>query len=209
MDSAAPLRTPRRPLRAPVLVVVGLLVAAVAGVRVSQSLGWSSPTTAGPARVLHGEHRGPLGEADGAVPDGTSVFDDQVPAVANLDPQLLDALRRAAHDAADRGVGFVVDSGWRSRAYQEQLLRDAVSEYGSESAAARWVASPDASAHVTGDAIDIGPSSATSWLSRHGAAYGLCPVYANEPWHYELRPDARAHGCPAMYADAAHDPRAQ
>ena len=31
---------------------------------------------------------------------------------------------------------------------------------------------------------------ATAWLSEHGAAYGLCQVYRNEPWHYELRPDA-------------------
>ena len=31
---------------------------------------------------------------------------------------------------------------------------------------------------------------ATAWLSEHGAAYGLCQIYGNEPWHYELRPDA-------------------
>jgi hypothetical protein len=30
---------------------------------------------------------------------------------------------------------------------------------------------------------------------------------SNEPWHYELRPDAADHGCPSMYADASHDPR--
>ena len=56
-----------------------------------------------------------LGEADGGVPDGTTVFDDGVPAVANLDPDLLEALRRAATDAGRDGVGFVVNSGWRSR----------------------------------------------------------------------------------------------
>ena len=26
--------------------------------------------------------------------------------------------------------------------------------------------------------------------------YGLCQIYGNEPWHYELRPDAVDHGCP-------------
>lgn len=150
-----------------------------------------------------------LGQADGAVPDGTTVFDDEVPGVAKLDPDLLGAVRRAATDAADDGVRFYVDSGWRSPEYQARLLREAISKYGSEAAATRWVATPNASAHVKGDAVDIGPSAAAAWLSEHGAAYGLCQIYANEPWHYERRPEAIAHGCPPTYADAAHDPRMQ
>jgi LAS superfamily LD-carboxypeptidase LdcB len=103
-------------------------------------------------------------------------------------------------------VDFVVDSGWRSAKYQEQLLQDAVSKYGSEREAARWVATPDTSAHVSGDAVDLG-SDAAAWLSEHGARYGLCQIYGNEPWHYELRPEAIHRGCPAMYADPTHDPR--
>jgi hypothetical protein len=160
-------------------------------------------------RGLRSEHRGALGEAVGAVPDGTSVFDDEVPGVAKLDPALLGALRQAAADAADDGVKFFVDSGWRSPKYQEQLLQEAVSEYGSEKEAARWVATPNTSAHVSGDAVDIGPSGATEWLSDRGAEYGLCQIYGNEPWHYELRPEAIDHGCPPMYADPTHDPRMQ
>jgi zinc D-Ala-D-Ala carboxypeptidase len=159
------------------------------------------------APALPGEHRGALGEADGAVPDGTTVFDDQIPGVANLDPALLGALREAATDAAGDGVQFVVDSGWRSPAYQEHLLQEAVSEYGSEEEAARWVATPETSPHVSGAAVDIGPDAATAWLSEHGAAYGLCQIYGNEPWHYELRPEATDHGCPSMYADPTQDPR--
>ena len=151
----------------------------------------------------------PPGKADGAVPDGVRVFDDGIPAVAKLDPDLLGAVRQAATDAADAGVEFYVSSGWRSPGYQEQLLRQAVSEYGSEKEAARWVATADTSPHVSGDAIDIGPFDATAWLSEHGAGYGLCQIYSNEPWHYELRPEAIDHGCPAMYADPTHDPRMQ
>jgi D-alanyl-D-alanine carboxypeptidase len=151
---------------------------------------------------------GALGEADGAVPDGTTVFDDDVPGVAKLDPALLGALRQAATDAAGDGVQFVVDSGWRSPAYQEHLLQQAISEYGSEAEAAR-VATPATSPHVSGNAVDIGPSAATAWLSAHGAEYGLCQIYGNEPWHYELRPEAIASGCPAMYADPTDDPRMQ
>ena len=149
----------------------------------------------------------PLGETDGAVPEGVRVFDDDIPAVTNLDPRLRRALRHAATDAAKDGITIVVNSGWRSREYQKQLLRDAVAKYGSEKAAARWVASPDTSSHVSGDAVDVGPSRATVWLSRRGAAYGLCRIYRNEPWHYELRPEAIARGCPSRYADPRHDPR--
>ena len=104
---------------------------------------------------------------------------------------------------------FYVNSGWRSPEYQDQLLREAVSEYGSEEEAARWVATADTSPHVSGDAVDIGPSDATAWLSEHGAEYGLCQIYRNEPWHYELRPEAIDHRCPRMYADPTHDPRMQ
>ena len=88
----------------------------------------------------------------------------------------------------DDGIEFYVNSGWRSPEYQDQLLREAVSKYGSEEEAARWVATADTSAHVSGDAIDIGPFDATAWLSEHGAEYGLCQIYGNESWHYELRP---------------------
>ncbi|SDE00365.1 M15 family metallopeptidase [Actinokineospora iranica] len=135
------------------------------------------------------------------------VFADEVPAVANLDPGLLKALRRAATDAAADGVEIFVNGGWRSPEYQEQLFHDAVSKYGSEAEAARWVATPDTSAHVSGDAVDIGPAAARAWLSEHGARYGLCQIYRNEPWHYELRPEAVEGGCPPMYADPSQDPR--
>ncbi len=193
------------------LLVVIVAIAAALGDRwpASSSSTASTPAMA-PSRstadVPRRESRGALGEADGAVPDGVTVFDDAIPGVAKLDPALLGALRHAATDAEDDGVGFVVDSGWRSRAYQERLLQDAISEYGSVHEAARWVASPDTSAHVSGDAIDLGRDAA-AWLSERGAAYGLCQIYGNESWHYELRPEAVDHGCPPTYADPTQDPR--
>ena len=191
--------------------VAGLLVviAAIAVAHGFQEGASSSSTAASPTHVLRGEHLSPLGEADGAVPDGTTVFDDAVPGVANLDPALLRALRGAATDAAADGVELVVNSGWRSPAYEDELRREAIAKYGSEAEAARWVATGTTSPHVQGDAVDIGPAHATPWLSAHGAAYGLCQIYGNEPWHYELRPDAIARGCPRMYADPTQDPRMQ
>jgi zinc D-Ala-D-Ala carboxypeptidase len=187
------------------LVVIGAIAAAL-----GYQLPASSSSTATPSiDVPRSGHRAALGEAGGAVPDGTTVFDDEIPGVDNLDPDLLGAVRQAATDAAGDGVEFLVDSGWRSPAYQEQLLQDAVSEYGSEAEAARWVATPNTSAHVSGDAVDIGPSGAAAWLSGHGAEYGLCQIYGNEPWHYELRSQVSDHGCPPMYADPTQDPRMQ
>jgi D-alanyl-D-alanine carboxypeptidase len=194
----------RRVRVAGLLAVIAATVAALGYQSAS-----SSSTAASPIDALPSEHRGALGEADGAVPDGTTVFDDEIPGVANLDPDLLGAVRQAATAAAGDGVEFYVDSGWRSPEYQEQLLREAVSEYGSEAEAAKWVATPDKSAHVSGDAVDIGPSDATTWLSEHGAEYGLCQIYGNEPWHYELRPEANVHGCPPTYSDPTQDPRMQ
>jgi zinc D-Ala-D-Ala carboxypeptidase len=213
-----PTPTTIRPIRIRRILVAGVLVVIAA---IAASLGYqllaSSPSTgASPIDVLRGEHRGlrsehrgALGEADGVVPEGVTVFDDEIPGVANLDPDLLGALRQAATDAADDGVEFFVDSGWRSPDYQNRLLREAVSEYGSEEEAARWVATAETSAHVSGDAVDIGPTQATAWLSEHGADYGLCQIYGNEPWHYELRFAAIDRGCPPMYADPTHDPRMQ
>jgi len=226
MSCTTPTRTVARRRRATVLAALTIAVAVVAAVLhalLADQPSTASPPSgapdaqlrvaaapradAAPADAPPVDNPGSAG-ADGEVPDGTTVFDD-VPAVARLDADLLDAVRRAATDAADEGVTFYVNSGWRSRAYQDQLLRDAVAQYGSASEAARWVATADTSPHVQGHAIDVGRWAATSWLSEHGAGYGLCQIYGNEPWHYELRPEAVVGGCPAMYADPTHDPRMQ
>jgi D-alanyl-D-alanine carboxypeptidase len=223
VDYSAP--APRAPRRIRVRWTrVGLLVAIAA---VAVALGYQSrpssstfrepsavrtPSTALPpaaprrTRALPSPARGTLGEAGGAVPGGTTVFDDEVPGVARLDRALRAALRQAATDARGEGVDFIVNSGWRSPAYEDQLRREAVAKYGSEAEAARWVATGATSPHVSGDAVDLAPAGA-AWLSAHGGRYGLCQIYRNEPWHYELRPEAIEHGCPAIYADPTQDPR--
>ncbi|MCX6398781.1 MAG: M15 family metallopeptidase [Propionibacteriales bacterium] len=191
-------------------VAVGLLVLA-AGIAVPLSqrvLGSSSSTVGTPFDVFFGDDRGSLGKDGGVVPDGVSVFDDDYPAVARLDDDLLHALREADDDAAAVGIQLEVNSGWRSEAYQEQLLDEAVDQYGSREEAARWVATPETSAHVSGAAVDLAPQGA-AWLSDHGASYGLCQTYRNEPWHFELRPEASVLGCPRPYDDPTQDPRMQ
>lgn len=148
---------------------------------------------------------GPLGVDDGFIESGAwiSPFANEVPAIANLDPALRDAMQAAARDALADGYDFVVTSGWRSERYQQALFDEAVLEYGSVEEASRLVATSTTSAHVTGDAVDIGFTDANSWLSQHGADYGLCQIYANEMWHFELATTPGGE-CPAQVPDASY-----
>ncbi|MFD5213868.1 M15 family metallopeptidase [Microbacterium sp. NPDC058345] len=197
-------RTRDRRLAAVVATVVTALVALVFAAL--QAL--SAVSAVAPAKSPRGGESvnaaadGRIDAADGYITSGhpLTVFDD-APAVANLDPQLRDALRAAATDAAQQGIEFEVNGGWRSAELQQKLLRDAEAKYGSAEEAARWVATAETSEHVTGDAVDIGPWKALDWLVAHGAGYGLCQVYGNEAWHYEFRPEASSAGCPSMYRD--------
>ena len=200
---------PRRVLR---YALVGLVVAAlaVAGVAVYRSASAAVPLSGTVGGSLPGAPAAPDGAVtaeDGLLPEGTTAFDEEYPGVARLSPGLRDALQRAAHDAAADGIVVRVNSGWRSAEYQDRLLQDAVTEYGSADEAARWVASSSTSAHVAGEAVDVGSYDAVDWLSRRGAAYGLCQTYSNEAWHFELRPEAIDLGCPTPYVDPTQDPR--
>jgi hypothetical protein len=220
-----------RPIKLTIVVLVGAVVLGTLACTTASSATRSFSETHAPA--AHGNvprstvlapsfnevPRGELGrartgddgavtEADGALPDGVTVFDGEYPGIANLDPHLLQSLRDATRAAAGDGVELTINSGWRSAKYQDELLRAAVSEYGSVEEAERWVATADTSPHVSGDAVDIGSVDGTTWLSKHGATYGLCQIYRNEPWHFELRPHT-ARGCPGVYADPASDPRMQ
>jgi D-alanyl-D-alanine carboxypeptidase len=142
--------------------------------------------------------------ADGYVAKGSSIspFDDGLPAIARLDPDLRAALQAAAADAKADGFDMSVSTGWRSRRYQGSLFKAAVVQYGSREEARKWVLPPSESDHVKGLAVDIVPTDADSWLSQHGAKYGLCQTYANEIWHYELSviPGGK---CPASRTDSA------
>jgi hypothetical protein len=219
--STIPLRVRRR--RRIVLGVIALLGAVILAFAVQQSLAAASTSVAEETAAT--EIASPPGppqddvagsviapsEADGVIRDGDqpTVFDTGRVAIGNLDPALLEALQRAAHDAAADGLEFRVNSGWRSAALQERMLQDAVIQYGSEAEAARWVATPETSAHVSGEAVDLGPLPVLDWLAQRGSDYGLCQTYANEPWHWELRADAATDGCPDMYTDPTDDPRMQ
>ena len=157
-----------------------------------------------PASPEPGAGRVRLTAADGYIADGEglSPFATDYPAVGNLAPELLAAVQRASTAAARDGVDLIITSGWRSVRYQQSLLDAAIAQYGSEAEARRWVNTPEKSTHVTGKAVDIGPTAAALWLRQHGNRYGLCQIYANETWHYELA--TRSGGiCPRPIADAS------
>lgn len=194
MTSRTTYRTRR--LRAVLVVLVLAAVAVALGARLPATPTATSTASApAPAPVAE-----PL-----AVDEAPVVVAPPVRGSDGLDAELAAAYERAAAAASAAGVDLRINSGRRTPEHQEELFRDAVARYGSEAAAARWVARADTSVHVSGDAIDVGPPAGATWLGAHGAAYGLCRIYANEPWHFELR----TGGCPALYPDPTHDPRMQ
>ncbi|WP_382304318.1 M15 family metallopeptidase [Herbiconiux sp. UC225_62] len=165
--------------------------------------GVATGRAANPGDHLPVQNSSELGTDDGYIPVGTSVaLTDDVPAVTNLDGHLRDALTSAAEAAAERGVEFTLVDGWRSARYQQYLFDQAVAQYGSAEEAARWVKRPDQSKHVLGEAVDIATADAMDWLNRFGGEFGLCQIYANEAWHFELAADDSGT-CPPQLTDGS------
>lgn len=165
----------------------------------------------GPAAVGPPAQVSPLSVGDAAtdsfggfIPDGVTLtaFDVSNPVIGRLDPALVTAVQDATRAAAADGIEMKITSGWRSKGFQQRLFDDGVRTYGSVDAARQFVASPETSMHVAGKAVDIGPVEAYGWMTRNAGRFGLCQVYANELWHYELTADA-AGVCPPMKPNAA------
>jgi LAS superfamily LD-carboxypeptidase LdcB len=115
-----------------------------------------------------------------------------------LSPAVVRAFTKAQGAAAAEGVTVTITSGWRSAADQQRLYQEAIAKYGSPEEARHWVLPPNESAHVRGEAIDVGPPAGAAWLAEHGVRFGLCQAYANEAWHFELLAPALGQECPAM-----------
>lgn len=142
----------------------------------------------------------PAAHAEGAV--ALSPYDVTDPAVGRLDPALLAAVQAAASAAAADGITMTITSGWRTPEFQQALLDDAIATYGSWEAARQYVQTPEGSRHVWGQAVDIGGEGAAQWMITNGPRFGLCQIYANETWHFELVADAYGT-CPPLLPNAA------
>jgi zinc D-Ala-D-Ala carboxypeptidase len=140
----------------------------------------------------------------GWLPDGVTLspFDVGNPILAQLDPLLLKAIQDASRAAQAEAVELRITSGWRSKGFQQRLFDVGVVQYGSVDAAKEIVASPEVSKHVVGQAVDIAPVEADHWLLRNGRPFGLCQIYANEIWHFELATDEHGN-CPPLKPNAA------
>jgi D-alanyl-D-alanine carboxypeptidase len=118
------------------------------------------------------------------------------------------ALINMMAQARAAGVGIVPISGFRTIDYQASLFKKAAAKYGSEDAAACWVARPGHSEHHTGLAMDLGDEEnpacdveppfeetrAFNWLQQNAAHFGFelsfprnNPRGVNyEPWHWRF-----------------------
>ncbi|MEZ0114172.1 D-alanyl-D-alanine carboxypeptidase [Catenulispora sp. EB89] len=105
------------------------------------------------------------------------------------------AAQKAAQAA---GLSFVLNSGYRSAAYQQRVFDCWVKQLGSPQAARQYALPPNESAHVQGYAMDIAPPSAASWLESTAGKYGLCRRYQDETWHFEYQSRYKTQGCPAL-----------
>jgi zinc D-Ala-D-Ala carboxypeptidase len=154
-----------------------------------------APLTIGPAAA---------DTVGGWLPDGQTLspFDVSHPIVEWLDPALLKAIQDAGRKAEADGIDIEITSGWRSKGFQQRLFDKGVVDYGSLDIARQFVALPDVSKHVEGKAVDIAPVEADQWLIRNGSKFGLCQIYANEIWHFELATDDQGR-CPPLKPNAA------
>ncbi|MEU7629629.1 M15 family metallopeptidase [Nocardia sp. NPDC049220] len=119
-----------------------------------------------------------------------------------LEPRLALAYTLAADEAHAQAVPLSITSGYRTPAQQQALWDDGVSTYGTPDAARRWVLPPEESTHVAGRAIDVGPQQGAAWLEANGNRWGLCRVFDNEWWHFELA-TIPGGACPPMRPDAS------
>ncbi|MFE7743783.1 M15 family metallopeptidase [Nocardia sp. NPDC057455] len=118
-----------------------------------------------------------------------------------LDPPLALSYTLAEREAHAQGVPLSITSGYRTPAEQQALWEDGVATYGADDAR-RWVLPPEESTHVSGQAIDVGPQQGARWLEVNGYRWGLCRMFENEYWHFELQ-TVPGVPCPPMLPDAS------
>lgn len=84
---------------------------------------------------------------------------------------------------AESGGRITMVSGYRSEARQQELWAQALSKYGSEAEARKWVAPPGHSNHNKGLAVDLGGD--LQLAHQLAPKYGLNFPMGHEPWHIE------------------------
>jgi len=98
-------------------------------------------------------------------------------------PDVAAAYDRMAAAARSDGIVLMVVSGFRSDAEQAELFAAHPDP--------TWVAPPGHSLHRCATELDLGPSSAYSWLASNASRFGFVQRYSWEAWHFgfEAGPD--------------------
>ena len=111
-----------------------------------------------------------------------------------------DAFVVMAAAAALEGIELLVDSGYRSAAYQRQIYQRKMGQGDDFYDIARGVAPPGYSEHMLGTTLDLVPSKwtfsgtpADNWLRENGAEFAFIQSYPQksdrgftwEPWHWK------------------------
>ncbi|HEX3324331.1 MAG TPA: transglycosylase SLT domain-containing protein [Solirubrobacterales bacterium] len=98
-------------------------------------------------------------------------------------PDVAAAFDRMAAAARGAGIFLLVVSGFRSDAEQAALFAAHPDP--------QWVAPPGHSLHRCATELDLGPSTAYSWLAANATRFGFVQRYSWEAWHYGFdRPPA-------------------
>lgn len=130
------------------------------------------------------------GMASGGGYSGPLVFRDG----EGMRPDVAAAYDQMAAAARADGLALIVVSGFRSDAEQAELFAAHPDP--------TWVAPPGHSLHRCATELDLGPSSAYSWLAANASRFGFVQRYSWEAWHYGF--DAGPAPCsPAGEAVAA------
>jgi hypothetical protein len=152
------------PVRAKATVVAGLREGGgqrvVASAVAEAAAPYAATAGGGTGMATGGGYSGPLiyRDGEGMRPDVGAAY-DQMAAAARSD-----------------GIVLLVVSGFRSDAEQAELFAAHPDP--------TWVAPPGHSLHRCATELDLGPSSAYSWLASNAGRFGFVQRYSWEAWHY-------------------------
>jgi hypothetical protein len=118
------------------------------------------------------EAGGGTGMASGGGYSGPLIYRDG----EGMRPDVAAAYDQMAAAARSDGLVLLVVSGFRSDAEQAELFAAHPDP--------TWVAPPGHSLHRCATELDLGPSSAYSWLAANATRFGFVQRYSWEAWHY-------------------------
>jgi len=161
----------------------------VAGLRESEGQRVEASAVAEAATPYGAAAGGGMGMASGGGYGGPLIYRDG----KGMRPDVAAAYDQMAAAARSDGIVLLVVSGFRSDAEQAELFAAHPDP--------TWVAPPGHSLHRCATELDIGPSSAYSWLASNAGRFGFVQRYSWEAWHYGF--DAGPAPCSAAGEAAA------